>query len=215
MKKEDTMNQSGGDKNKKGRSATVLMTSTAILAAISSILFYFPELPVPLMPIWMKLDLSNIPALIGAFALGPWAGAIIVAIKDLLGLTHSGTGGVGELADFLVSIAFIVPASLIYWRRKNRKDALLGMAAGTLGIIIMGCLTNYYLLIPLFSKLFMPLEDILAAAATTLPGVKSLWTYVLWVVVPFNLIKGLLISVVTFLLYKRLSPVLHGKRALR
>lgn len=213
MKQEDTM-ITGGVSGRSGKWFTTrLMVSAAILSAISAVLFYFPEFPVPLMPPWMKLDLSNLPALIGAFALGPWAGAVIVAVKDLLGLTHSTSGGVGELADFLISIAFIVPASLLYWKRKNRGGALIGMAAGTAGMVAAACLTNYYILIPMFSRLFMPLDQILAVAAQSLPGVRSLWTYVLWVVIPFNLVKGALISAVTFLLYKRLSPILHGRKA--
>lgn len=191
---------------------TRTLTGIAILAAISSILYYFPELPVPFMPFWMKLDFSNVPALIGAFALGPLGGGLIILVKDLIGLTHSTSGGVGELADFLVSITYIIPAALIYWKYKNRKGALLGMTIGIIGIIVMGCVTNYYLIIPVFSKLFIPLDQILAIAAEALPGVTSLWTYVLWVVIPFNFIKGLVVSAITFILYKRLSPILHSKR---
>lgn len=195
------------------RISTRDLTVIAILAAISAVLFYFPELPLPLMPYWMKLDFSNVPAIIGAFALGPWAGVLILLIKDLIGLTHTTSLGIGEAADFLMSVAYILPAGLIYWRRKSRGTAVVGMLVGTAGIIVAGCLTNYYILIPVYGMLFgMSLEDILAVASASLPAVKSLWTYVLWVVVPFNLVKGLVISVITFALYKLLSPILHGRK---
>lgn len=213
MNQEDTMKTGGENGRNEKWFTTRWMVSAAILSAISAVLFYFPEFPVLFMPPWMKLDLSNIPAMIGAFALGPWAGAVVVAVKDLVGLTHTTSNFVGELADFLVSVAFVLPASLIYWKRKNRAGALIGMAVGMAGMIAASCLTNYYILIPLFSRLFMPLDQILAVAAKSLPGVRSLWTYILWVVIPFNLVKGALISAVTFLLYKRLSPILHGRKA--
>jgi riboflavin transporter FmnP len=212
MNKKDNMGRAEKGKAS-GLFTTRTMTVIAILAALSSVLFYFPEFPVPFMPVWMKLDFSNLPAMIGTFALGPCAGFIIVAVKDLVGLTHSTSGGIGELADFVMSAAFVIPAGFIYWHRKNRQCALVGMAAGTVAMTAAASLTNYYVLIPAFAALMgVSVDEILAAAAAAVPLVESLTlgTYMLWVVVPFNLLKGLLISLVTLLIYKPLSPVLHG-----
>ncbi|NLG37248.1 MAG: ECF transporter S component [Clostridiales bacterium] len=212
MSEKENMNRSEKGKER-GWFTTRAMTVIAILAALSSVLFYFPEFPVPFMPGWMKLDLSNLPAMIGTFALGPWAGLIIVTVKDLVGLTHSTSGGIGELADFVMSAAFVIPAGLLYWHGKNRRGALMGMAAGTAVMIAAGSLTNYYVLIPAFAALMgVSVDEILVAAAAAVPIAESLTlgTYMLWVVVPFNLFKGALISLVTLLIYKPLSPVLHG-----
>jgi riboflavin transporter len=189
----------------------LFITTSGILAGIASILRYL-ETPLPLLPTFLKIDFSNIPALIGSFALGPVAGIVILLIKNLLYLPASGTGGVGEIADFICSLALVLPAALIYQKSKNRAGALWGMALGTvLMSFLAGPLMNYYVLIPLYSK-FMPIEAILKMAQAANPAVNSLWTYILYAVIPFNLFKSIVICAITYLLYKPLSPILHKYR---
>jgi len=187
--------------------STQTMTRIAVLAALSAVLFCI-EIPVIL---FYKLDFSNLPVLLGAFSMGPVAGAIILGIKSLTGLMHSGTGGVGELADFIQGLAYMLPAALIYLRHKNRSNALLGMGVGTVAMVAAGILSNVYILIPLL----LPTETVIAmaqgAVPSWLPAINTIWDFAFWVVAPFNLLKGIVIAVVTFILYKHLSPLLHGR----
>lgn len=191
------------------KSRAVRFVATAgVLAAIASILRYI-ETPLPFLPSFLKIDFSNIPALIGSFALGPLAGVAILLIKNLLYLPATMTGGIGEIADFVVSLSLVLPAALVYKYRRNRSGALWGMALGTaLMSLFGGPLMNYYVLIPLYAKI-MPLEAILNMAAAANPAIDSVWAYILYAVVPFNLFKSVVICVITYLLYKPLSPVLH------
>lgn len=178
------------------RSRTIRFIVTAgMLAAIASVLRYL-EMQTFIFPPFLKIDLSNVPALIGGFALGPWAGAAILLIKNLIYLPATQTGGIGELADFVVSLTLVLPASLIYMKSKNRAGALWGMALGTAIMSILGGpLMNYYVLVPLYTNMFKMTIDI--------------WPYILYSIVPFNLFKSVVICVITYLLYKPLSPVLH------
>ncbi len=194
------------------RSKTLRLVATAgVLAAIATLL-RFIETPLPLLPSFLKIDFSNIPALIGGFALGPVAGAAILLIKNLLYLPASTTGGVGEIADFVVSACLVMPAAFIYRRSTKRSGALWGMALGAaLMSFLAGPLMNYYVLIPLYSK-FMPIDAIIQLAAVANPAIDSVWTYILYAVVPFNLFKSIAICAITYLLYKPLSPILHKYR---
>ena len=185
------------------------MTRIAILGALSAILFMI-EIPVIA---FYKLDVSTLPALLGAFSMGPWAGLAILLIKDLFGLLHSGTMYVGELADFIMGAAFILPAAMIYRRQKSRKNALIGMLVGTLAMIVVSVIVNWKIMIPFFMSAFhMPMEAIIGMAQKTLPFVDTEWKVLLFVTAPFNLLKGFVLSALTFLLYKRLSPLLHVRK---
>lgn len=184
------------------------IATVAVLAAISAVLFMV-EIPVVL---FYKLDLSNLPVLLGAFAMGPVQGTLILLVKSLLGLLHSSSQGVGELADFLMGLAMLLPAGLIYQRHKDRKGAILGMAVGTVVATLAGVLTNLYLMIPFYGAAFgMPVEAIVAMGQSLIPAVDSELKFVFWITAPFNLLKWIIISVVTALIYKPLSPILHGR----
>lgn len=184
------------------------IATVAVLAAISAVLFMV-EIPVVL---FYKLDLSNLPVLLGAFAMGPVQGTLILLVKSLLGLLHSSSQGVGELADFLMGLAMLLPAGLIYQRHKDRKGAILGMAVGTVVATLVGVLTNLYLMIPFYGAAFgMPVEAIVAMGQSLIPAVDSELKFVFWITAPFNLLKWIIISVVTALIYKPLSPILHGR----
>lgn len=185
------------------------MTRIAILGALSAILFMI-EVPVIA---FYKLDVSTLPALLGAFSMGPWAGLAILLIKDLFGLLHSGTMYVGELADFIMGAAFILPAALIYRANKNRKNALVGMIVGTLAMIVVSVLVNWKIMIPFYMTAFhMPMEAIIGMAQKAMPFVDTEVELLLFVTAPFNLLKGIVLSGLTFLLYKRLSPLLHVRK---
>lgn len=188
----------------KTRFTTAAMTRIAILAALAAILFFI-EIPIVL---FYKIDLSNLPVLLGGFSLGPVAGSIILAIKSLTGLLHSTTGGVGELADFLQGLAFVLPAALFYQHHKTRKGALIGMLIGTLSMVLAGILSNVYILIPLL----MPVEKVVAMGKGVLASIDSIWDFAFLIVAPFNLLKGIVLSLLTFVIYKFLSPFLHGRK---
>ncbi len=195
--------------NRKSSLSVQYMTRIAILGALSAILFLI-EVPVVA---FYKLDVSTLPALLGAFSMGPLAGLGILLIKDLLGLLHSSTMYVGELADFIMGAAFILPAAIIYRHQKTRKNALVGMIVGTLAMIVVSVIVNWKIMIPFFMSAFhMPMEAIIGMAQKTLPFVDTEWKVLLFVTAPFNLLKGFVLSALTFLLYKRLSPLLHVRK---
>ena len=188
------------------RLSAATMARIAILAAAASILFLI-EIPIVA---FYKLDLSNIPVLLGAFSMGPVPGVIILALKSAIGLLHSSSAGVGELADFVMGAALVIPASVIYHRNKNRKNAIIGMAIGTVCMVIVGVLMNKWVMLPFYMGAFhMDMDGIIKAAGVA--GVDSEWKLLLLVTGPFNLLKGVVLSIVTALIYKPLSPILHGK----
>lgn len=185
------------------------LVKIGILSAIAVVLMFI-EFPLPLFPAFLKIDVSDLPALIGGFALGPVAGIFIELMKNILHILLKGTstGGVGELANFLIGIGFVVPASVIYLMNKTKKGALWGMLAGTVVMGIFGAFANYYIIIPLYQKI-MPLDAIINMAAQANPGIVDVKTYVLYAVIPFNAIKSIIISALTLLLYKKVSGILH------
>ena len=183
------------------------MTRIAILAAAASILFLL-EIPVVA---FYKLDLSNIPVLLGAFSMGTVPGLIILGLKSAIGLLHSSSAGVGELADFIMGAALLIPASVIYHRHKTRKNALIGILIGTICTAVVGVLVNKFIMLPFYMGAFhMDMEGIIRAAKVG--AVDSEWKLLLLVTGPFNLLKGCVLSLVTGLIYKPLSPILHGLR---
>lgn len=185
------------------------MTRIAILAAMASILFLI-EIPVVA---FYKLDLSNVPVLVGAFSMGTIPGLIILVIKSLTGLLHSSSMGVGELADLIMGAAIVIPASLMYARHKNRKMATMGMLVGTLCMTGIAVLLNEHVLIPFYMNAFhMDIDKIVGMATRALPFVQTRTQLLLFVTAPFNLLKGLVLGIVTFLMYKSLSPLLHVRK---
>lgn len=184
------------------------LIKVALLSAIAYILM-FAELALPIFPNFLKLDVSDLPAIIGALALGPIYGVAVELIKNLLHLMQTTSGGVGELANFLVGTALIVPAGLIYQVKRTKLGAGLGLGIGVLTMALMGALANYYILLPFYQSM-MPIEAIIEWASAVNSNITSLWTLILYAIVPFNLFKGALISIVTMLIYKPISPLLTG-----
>ncbi|MDL2250396.1 ECF transporter S component [Lachnospiraceae bacterium OttesenSCG-928-J05] len=188
------------------------MTQIGLLSAIAVILMLF-EIPLPFAPAFYKIDFSEVPVLLGAFTMGPLAGVAIEFIKILLNFAVNGTitAGVGELANFLIGVAFVVPAAVIYRRHKTRKTAVIGMICGALLMTALGCFLNAYILLPAYAKAFsMPIDALVGMGSAVNSGINSMLTFVLFAVVPFNLLKGALVSLVVFVIYKKVSPILKG-----
>lgn len=187
-------------------SRTRRLTVTAMMAAISTVVMFF-EFTFPPFPPFLKFDLSGLPVLLTSFMMGPAQAVMVVLIKDLIHLLSTTTGGVGELADFLILSSFAITAGLIHRRLPSARGTALACACGSLVIAVVGALSNYYLLIPFFSNL-MPIEAIISACNAVNPAIDSLMGYILFGAVPFNLAKGVVLSVVTVLSYKKLGHVL-------
>ncbi len=188
------------------------LTVTAMLTAIAYILMFF-DFSVPfIMPEFIKMDLSELPALIGSFAMGPLCGVLICLLKNVLHLAITTTGGVGELSNFLLGAAFVVPAGLIYKHKKSRKSALVGSLLGDLFMGVFSIVSNYFLVYPFYYN-FMPKETILNAYQAILPQMKTILQCLICFNLPFTMVKGLLSVVITFLIYKHISPILKGRNA--
>lgn len=187
------------------------LTTTAVMAAIATILMYV-EFPIPIMPGFIKLDFSELPALLTSFALGPWYGALVCVLKNLIHLPVTQTSGVGELANLLIGIFFVLPAGFIYQKMKSRKGALIGSLTGAVIMALISFPINYFIVYPFYTN-FMPMEAIIGAYQAILPGVKGLSDALLIFNVPFTFVKGMIDVLITFLIYKRISPVIKGTTA--
>lgn len=187
-----------------------MLTMTAVLSAIAFVLAFF-EFPVPLSPSFARMDLSDLPALIGAFAYGPAAGILIELVKNALQLFASSTGGIGELANFIMGSSFVAAAGLIYKFHKTKKTAMLACLIASVVMGIVAAIVNYFILLPVFEA-FMPLDQLIASFGEFIPFIKTKLDVVLFNAFPFNLLKGIGISIVTMLLYKRLTPILKGRQ---
>ena len=201
-------------KNRKKLSNTHYVTYTAMFSAMAAALMLL-ELPLFFAPSFYKLDLSELPVMICTFYLGPVAGVVTEFIKIMLKLLMKGTSTafVGDFANFAVGCTFVLPASFIYHARPGKKTALIGMIAGTLVMTVFGSAFNALYLIPKYAQMFMPIDKIIAMGTKVNPKINSVETLVLFAVVPFNLLKGVVVSALTFLLYKRISPLLHRSDA--
>ena len=187
------------------------LVGTAVLAALSFVLMLL-EFSVPLVPAFLKLDLSDLPALIASFAYGPLAGVAVALIKNLLHLPASTTGFAGELANFVLCSCFVLPAGLIYRFVKGKKGAIIGAATGTVLMALISLPINYYITYPVYTT-FMPMEAILDMYRALNPAVTDLWSALLMFNLPFNLVKGILSVGITFAIYKKISPFLQGVKS--
>ncbi|MBQ3798569.1 MAG: ECF transporter S component [Butyrivibrio sp.] len=185
-----------------------------VFSAISFVLMLI-EFPLPFAPSFYKFDFSDIPALIGGFAAGPMVGVMIEFIKVALNILIQGTtsGFVGEIANFVVGAAFILPATIIYRFKKTRKVALISCLVGTLCIAIVGSLLNAFFLLPAYAIMFgSGVDAFIGMGAAINPAISNLTTFCLFAVAPFNLLKGAADSAITFLVYKQLSPILKAEQ---
>ena len=186
------------------------ITTIGMLGAIATVLMLF-EIPLPFAPSFYKIDLSEVPVLIGCFAMGPLAGAFIELVKIILNFVINGTmtAGVGELANFCLGCSFCVPAGIIYRKQTTKKGAVAGLISGTLIMTLLGCFINAYIMLPAYAKAFSwPLETIIAMGSEVNAHITDLFTFVMFAVVPFNLLKGILTAVIVLLVYKKISPII-------
>lgn len=191
-----------------------MMVQIAVLGAAATVLMAL-EFPVPfLAPPFYKLDFSEIPVLVGAFALGPAAGAAIELLKVLLHMLLQGTqtAGVGDLANFLIGCSYVMPAAMIYRSKKTRRRAVAGLAAGSVCMVFAGCVMNAFVLLPAYAAAFrVPVESFVEMGAAIHPAINSLFRFCLLAVGPFNLLKGIADAAVTLLIYKRIRGLLKGE----
>lgn len=194
--------------SKRNENAMFNLTRCGLLSAMAVILFYI-EIPVVA---FYKLDLSTLPAILAGFAMGPIQGVAVIVVKNLVHMLGTSTACVGELADILMSCAFVVPASLYYRKHKNRKSALMAMLIGSAAMVLVSVLVNYFILIPAYQVLMnLPLEVIIGMGQKVFGFIDTTVELVLAITAPFNIFKAVVLSVVTYLLYKRVSPLLHQK----
>ncbi len=184
------------------------ITVTGLLAAVGFILQFF-EFPIPLVPSFIKMDFSDLPELIGAFAMGPLCGVLVALLKNMLHFPLSQSAGVGELCNFLLGAAFALPAGLIYKFNKTKKSAIAAALIGAVTMAVMSFPINALIVYPIYETM-MPAEVILAAYQAILPSVKTLTQCLVIFNVPMTLFKALCSVVITLLVYKKLSPILHG-----
>lgn len=198
-------------RTKTGMSSRVrFITVTAMLSAISFVLMYF-EFTIPIMPAFIKFDFSDLPALIGTFAYGPLCGVIVCLIKNLLHLMDSNSMLVGELSNFILGAAFVIPAGLIYKFKKTKKSALIGGITGAVFMGVFCVFSNYFIVYPVYYQVAMPEEAILGMYQAILPSMKSILQSLIVFNLPFTVVKGLISVAITMLVYKPLSPILKGR----
>ena len=181
---------------------------TAILSAVATVLMFI-SFPIPfLIPPFVKMDFSELPALLAAFSMGPVSGVMVCLVKNLINLLFTTTSGVGELCNFLLGVCFVIPAGWIYKVRRTRSGALLASGAGAVAMAVLSVPVNYFISYPFYTT-FMPLDTIIGMYQDLLPSVDGLLACLLIFNMPFTLLKGILDVALAFLIYKPLSPLLH------
>lgn len=187
-----------------------LICKCAMMSALAAIIMLF-EFAVPLVPPFYELDFSEVIILLTGFALGPMAAVITEALKIVLNLLLNGTNtmGVGEFANFMMGLSFVLPATIYYQRHKTKKDALIGMIIGTVVLCIVSAFLNYFVMLPAYAYfLNIPMEGLIQSATAVNGNINSLFTLIILAVVPFNFLKGVLTSLIVLLTYKKVSHIL-------
>jgi len=193
-----------------GRTRTHRITVTAMLSAVATVLM-FVDFSVPFMPVFIKLDVSELPALLASFSLGPWYGVAVCLIKNLINCLRTTTGCVGELCNFMLGAIFVFSAGWIYQQfhhHKSRRGALIGSLVGAAAMALLSVPVNYFLTYPIYAK-FMPIDQIVGMYQAINPSVNGLLGCLVTFNMPFTFAKGLLDVGLCFLIYKPLSPLLH------
>ena len=191
---------------------TRALTGTAMLAAVATILMYM-EFPIPIMPGFIKMDISELPALIASFAYGPLSGIAVCLIKNLIKLPSTSTAAVGELFNFVMGALFVGVAGIVYKKNKTRKGAIIGAVAGALIMALVSLPYNYFVVYPAYVVMYhLPLEAIIGMYQAINPNVNGLLACLVTFNVPFTFAKGMVDALLFFLIYKPLSPILHGRK---
>lgn len=188
---------------------TNYLVKIAVLAAVARVVMFL-EFPLPIFPPFLKFDFSDLVPLIGSLSMGPLAGVLIELVKCLIHLVNSTTGGVGDLANFIVGAAYVWAAGFYYQRHKTKKGAVIGLCLGTLTMIVVGAFVNYAITIPLYGLVMGWSEEmILGMSSAVIPAIQNRFTLILFAFCPFNLMKGIILTILAVPLYKPLSPLLH------
>ena len=196
----------------KSANRTRMLTGTAMLAAVATVLMYM-EFPIPIMPAFIKMDISELPALIASYAYGPGAGILVCLIKNLIKLPSTSTAAVGELFNFVMGALFVGVAGIVYKRKKSRKNAIIGAVAGAVVMAIVSVPYNYFIVYPAYVVMYhLPLEAIIGMYQAINPNVDGLLACLVTFNVPFTFFKGMVDAVLCFLIYKPISPILHGRK---
>ena len=196
----------------KATKRTRALTGTAMLAAVATILMYM-EFPIPIMPAFIKMDISELPALIASFAYGPLSGIAVCLIKNLIKLPSTSTAAVGELFNFVMGALFVGVAGIVYKKNKTRKGAIIGAVAGALIMALVSVPYNYFVVYPAYVVMYhLPLEAIIGMYQAINPNVNGLLACLVTFNVPFTFAKGMVDALLCFLIYKPLSPILHGRK---
>lgn len=182
---------------------TTNIIKIAMLAAIAFILMRVFKVPLPFFPSFLELDFSELPAIVATLTISPWAGIIVVILKNMLAVLNSYTGGVGELSNLLVGIGYILPLALMVRKNSSFKHTVTGVILGIAGMTVLGALTNYFITVPLFGE-----EGCVAAGAALNSAIVDKFTFVLYAITPFNIIKGTLVAGASVILVRGLQPVI-------
>lgn len=189
---------------------TSTLVKVGILSAIGYILMFI-SVPIPMLfPEFLKIDVSDLPALLGGIALGPMAGVAIAFLKNLLQFITgmSTTGGVGEFANFVIGGSFVWTVSYVYTKKRETSGIIIGLILGVFVMTIVGCLSNYYIMLPFYSTI-MPIKAVIEMGAAINPYIVDKLTFVIWIIAPFNLLKATIMSLLTLPLYKRTEKILN------
>lgn len=210
MPTENTMRNSSGISGSEPGFSTRYLVAAAMLSAVAVVLQYI-EISIPIMPSFIKLDLSDLPSLIGSFAMGPLWGVAIAGIKNLIHVLVSQSGGIGELANFLLNAAFVFTAGMIYRANRTRKGAIIGSLSGAAVMALISVPVNYFIVYPFYTA-FMPMDAIIGAYKAIFPGIQdgNLLQCLLVFNLPFTFVKAMLSVVIVLLVYKSLSPLIRG-----
>ena len=193
----------------KSTNRTRVLTGTAMLGAVAALLMYL-EFPIPIMPSFVKLDVSELPALLAAYAYGPVPGIAVCLIKNLIKLPSTSTAAVGELFNFVMGALFVGVAGHIYKRNKTRKGAIVGALLGALVMAVVSVPYNYFIVYPAYVVLYhLPLEAIIGMYQAIRPSTNGLLECLMVFNMPFTFVKGMIDVALCFLIYKPLSPLLH------
>ena len=186
------------------------ITVTALMSAAATVLM-FVSFGLPILPSYLKVDFSELPALLTSFALGPVYGVIVCLVKNLFNVAATTTGGVGELCNFLLGALFVAPAGIIYRRHRTRSTALIGTLVGVLTMTVCSFFVNNFLVYPAY-LLIMPEQAIIDMYSALVPWADEIWKGIVVFNMPLTFFKGLADAALTFILYKHLSPLLKGKK---
>ncbi|KAF5057596.1 ECF transporter S component [Oscillibacter ruminantium] len=202
--------ESAANRRSLAKSRTHRLTVAAMLSAVATVLM-FVDFSVPFMPAFIKLDISELPALLASFSIGPWYGVAVCLVKNIINCLRTSTGGVGELCNFMLGAIFVGIAGVVYQRfhkRKSRKGAFLGALIGAAAMAVLSVPVNYYLTYPIYAK-FMPIDTIVGMYQAIRPSANGLLDCLVTFNMPFTFLKGILDVALCFLIYKPLSPLLH------